>query len=125
VDRLTGPAAEQRSLALLRAMIAAAKADGHVDEEERRKIHKGIEQLGLDTASSRLLESELDRPVDPAEVAKGADSPEAAAEIYLASLIAIDVDNWQERAYLGELARQLGLAPDLVEQLEQQVQALA
>lgn len=125
VDRLTGSAAQQRSLSLLRAMIAAAKADGHVDEEERRKIHEGIGKLGLDAESARILETELDGPVDPAQVAKGADSPEAAAEIYLASRLAIDVDNWQERAYLAELSRQLGLAPDLVEQLERQVQAQA
>jgi uncharacterized membrane protein YebE (DUF533 family) len=122
-SQLSGSAADQRHQILLRAMLAATKADGQVDAEEREKVQAAIRQMGLDPEVARQLEAELDRPLDPAEVARWADSPEAAAEIYLASLLAINVDNWQERAYLAELARQLGLAPELVQQLEQQAKA--
>ncbi|MCB1816192.1 MAG: tellurite resistance TerB family protein, partial [Candidatus Competibacteraceae bacterium] len=118
VGELQGPVADRRSLALLKAIIAAAKADGHIDAEEQQKIEAQIARFGLDNDTLTMLQKELEKPLNPADIAAGADSPEAAAEIYLASLLVINVDNFMERAYLDELARLLGLAPDLVAQLE-------
>jgi uncharacterized membrane protein YebE (DUF533 family) len=120
VDRLSGLAAEHRSLALLRAMVVAAKADGHIDEAEQQRIHDGIGRLGMEGNIVQLLEAELSAPVDPAAVARGADSAEAAAEIYLASLIVIDPDQPAERRYLDDLARHLKLDAGLVSELEAQ-----
>jgi len=118
VDALTGPAAEQRSLTLLRAMIAAAKADGHIDDAERANIHNGLVQLGLDDDNRQLIEAELARPLDVLEIASAADSTEAAAEVYLASLFVIDVDAPAERRYLDHLAGALRLDPGLAAELE-------
>jgi uncharacterized membrane protein YebE (DUF533 family) len=123
VGNLAGPAAEQRSRALIKAMVVAAKADGHVDEAERQRIFEGIARLGLQGSAVALLSAEIDAPVDPAAVAAGADSPEAAAEIYLASLLVIDPDQPSERRYLDELARHLGLDGALVAALENQARA--
>jgi uncharacterized membrane protein YebE (DUF533 family) len=120
---LIGPAAEQRSRALLKAMVVAAKADGHVDEAERKRIFEGIARLGLQSAAVELLSAEINAPVDPAAVAAGADSPEAAAEIYLASLLVIDPDQPSEREYLDHLAGHLGLDAALVAELENQARA--
>ncbi|MCH9669881.1 MAG: tellurite resistance TerB family protein, partial [Gammaproteobacteria bacterium] len=64
-----------------------------------------------------------DRPADAKAVAKGADSPAAAAEIYLLSLLVIDEVNPEERAYLQTLATELGLSPALVAELEKQTRA--
>ena len=115
---LTGDAAEQRSRALFRAMIAAAKADGHIDNTERAAIQSRMRQIGLDDETRLMFEAELAQPLDVAEVAAAADSPEAAAEIYLASLFVIDVDEPAERAYLDKLAAALKLQPALARQLE-------
>jgi uncharacterized membrane protein YebE (DUF533 family) len=123
VGNLTGPAAEQRSRALIKAMVVAAKADGHVDEAERQRIFAGIARLGLQGEAVELLSAEIDAPVDPAAVAAGADFPEAAAEIYLASLLVIDPDQPSERQYLDDLARHLGLDGALVAELENQASA--
>ena len=123
VGNLTGPAAEQRSRALIKAMVVAAKADGHVDEAERTRIFAGIARLGLQDSAVQLLSAEVDAPVDPAAVAAGADSPEAAAEIYLASLLVIDPDQPGERTYLDDLARHLRLDGALATELEKQAQA--
>jgi uncharacterized membrane protein YebE (DUF533 family) len=120
VHELTGREADQRSLTILRAMIAAAKADGRIDADERARLEGHMSQLALDPTLARAIETELDSGADPAAIARSADSPEAAAEIYLASCLVIDVDTWQEKAYLAELARHLNLAPGLVEQLQQQ-----
>ncbi|MFO1352323.1 MAG: tellurite resistance TerB family protein [Gammaproteobacteria bacterium] len=118
---LTGAAASERSMALLRAMVAAAKADGHIDDQERARLKAQLERMNLDQATLAMLQKELDKPLDPQDIAAGADSPEAAAEIYLASLVVLDVDNVMERAYLKELASALNLSPDLVQQIEAEV----
>jgi uncharacterized membrane protein YebE (DUF533 family) len=118
VGELTGDAAERRSSALLKAMIAAAKADGHIDPTERASIKNAVHRLGLDGEVQRMLEEELERPLSPTGVADAADSPEAAAEMYLASLFVIDTQDPTERAYLNDLAAALKLDPALVGELE-------
>ena len=53
---------------------------------------------------------------------ESAGSPEVAAEIYVASLLAIDVDTAAEKSYLAMLAARLNLAPELVTELHRQVE---
>lgn len=122
IDRLPAPQAEQHSLAILRALIAAAKADGHVDARERQLIEEAFAKINSDPQLQSWLRSELEKPLDPAEVARGIASPELAAELYLASMMMVDEEQFMERAYLDELARQLALAPSLKQELELQMQ---
>ncbi len=114
---LPGPGIEQESRAILAAMIAAAKADGHVGPEERQHIDAEIARLGNSAADVKWFEAELAKPANPAEIAGLAATPEMAAEIYLASLLVVDEDSFMERAYLEELARELKLDPRLKAQL--------
>jgi len=109
------------NLLILRSMIAASKADGHVDEEEMTKIEQAVENMGADYQLTKLVSEELHKPLDPSDIAQLATSPQQASEIYLASLIVVDEQNFMEKAYLKELARQLNLADELKLQLEQQV----
>ncbi|MCH1918153.1 tellurite resistance TerB family protein [Shewanella sp. A3A] len=105
---------------IAKAMIAAAKADGHVDEQESEKIKQTLASLQANGEVQLLFVQELSKPLDVGEIAKLARTPEQAAEVYLASLLMTDGNNFMERAYLDELARQLQLAPDLVQQLTAQ-----
>lgn len=118
VAQLEGPAAEKRAVSITRALIAAAKADGHIDAEERRHIEEALGQLPASVAA--LLREELDRPLDPEGIAKLADSDQAAREIFLASLIVRQDDDPDERAYLDRLATALRLYPDTVEELRRE-----
>ncbi len=120
VDRLSGAEAETHSQAILKALVAAAKADGHVDDRERQLIEQELGKLAEDEKLHHWLQAELRKPLDPAEVASAANSPEMASEMYLVSLMMIDDQNYMERAYLDELARQLKLAPALRANLERQ-----
>lgn len=120
VDQLSGEEAERRSQILLKAMIAAAKADGHIDDEERARILEQAKATGMDEETVKFLEAQLQAPVDAAAIAAEADSKETAAEIYLVSRLVIDTANEQEQAYLNTLAGALGLEPDFVRQLERQ-----
>lgn len=119
VAQLSGPPAEQRSRALLRALIAAAKADGHIDEQEQAAIDAEIMKLDLDPDTLHFIKDEIHKPLDAREVASGADSQEAALEIYATSLLVINAVNESERAYLDELSAALRLSPALVKLLEQ------
>ena len=121
IDRVSAPQVEQHSQAILKALVAAAKADGHVDERERQLIEGELGKLNGDPALRQWLQAELNKPLDPAEVASAASTPEIAAEMYIASLILVDEEHFMERAYLEELAKQLKLDPGLKLELEAQV----
>lgn len=124
VQGLPAPEVEGRSRMLLKAMVAAAKADGHMDDTERAKVEEAFARLEADPATRHWLEGELRRPLDPADVAREAGgAPEKASEIYLASLLVVDETSTMERLYLDELARQLNLPPGLRQQLEAQAVA--
>ncbi|MDE1331602.1 tellurite resistance TerB family protein [Vibrio aestuarianus] len=117
------PEDSNHSVLILKAMIAAAKVDGHVDEQEMSKIEQAIVEMGADAQLQQLVKNELHKPLDPAAIAQLATTPEQASELYLASLLIADEQNFMEKAYLNELAKQLRLADDLVLALEQQVNA--
>lgn len=119
LDRLPADQAEGHSQAILKALVAAAKADGHVDEDERQLIETELGASG-DAEWQRWLRAELNKPLDPAEVARAAVTPEMASEMYLASLMVVDDAQFMERAYLDELARALRLDPALKAELEAQ-----
>lgn len=118
---LPPPDAENHSQAILKALIAAAKADGHVDDRERELIEGEFRRIDADPQTQQWLHAELQKPLDPAEIARAATTPELASEMYLASLLAADEQNFMERAYLDELARQLKIDDALKAKLEQQL----
>jgi uncharacterized membrane protein YebE (DUF533 family) len=123
-EALPAPELEGHGRTMLKAMIAAAKSDGHMDERERDLVHAELGRMGADDSTRRWVDDELRRPVDPADVAAGAATPEQGAEIYLASLLVVDETTMMERAYLDELARQLRLPPALKADLEQRAAAV-
>ncbi|PFG55558.1 uncharacterized membrane protein YebE (DUF533 family) [Vibrio sp. ES.051] len=116
------PDDSKHSVLILKAMIGAAKADGHVDEEEMTRIEQALTDMSADEHVRQLVQQELNKPLDPAEIANQATSPQQASEIYLASLIVADEQNFMEKAYLQELAKQLQLSPEVTQQLEAQMQ---
>ena len=103
-------------------MIAAAKSDGHLDERERQLVEAELTRSEADPAVRTWVEAELRRPVEPADVAAGATTPELAAEVYLASVLVVDETGTMERAYLDALARELRLDDGLRRQLEARAQ---
>lgn len=122
-EALPAPQQELHGQAMLKAMIAAAKADGHVDEREMALLDGELQRSAADAALRDWVKAELARPLDAAEVAATATSPEMGAEIYLASLLVVDETSAAERAYLDQLAARLNLAPGLKSTLEARVNA--
>jgi len=108
---------EELGKTLVRAMIAAAKADGQIDAEEKDRIFKRLETMQLTAEEKAFVFDELSSPLDIDAVVARADTPEHAAEIYAASLVAMVPDTPTERAYLETLSTRLNLAPALVAEI--------
>lgn len=108
---------EDLGKSLVRAMIAAAKADGGIDADEKERIFSRLETLDLSAADKAFVFDELSTPLDMEAVARGGDTPEHAAEIYAASLVAIDGTRPEEQRYLEALAARLSLPESLVAEI--------
>jgi uncharacterized membrane protein YebE (DUF533 family) len=108
-------------LTLISAMIAAAKADGHIDAQEQTAIFDRVEKMSLDAESKAFVFDALREPVDVDALVAGVQGIEQASEVYLVSRVAIDIDHPAERAYLEVLAHRLNLPAELVAHLDHQV----
>ncbi len=120
VDQLDGAQAEAHSHAVLRALIAAAKADGRIDEKEQQLISSELGRHTDDPQLQQWLDAEVAKPLDAADFAEFANDPAVAAEVYLASVMLVDDQQDAERNYLDDLAAQLQIDPQLQVHLEQQ-----
>lgn len=120
---LPAPQTDAHGRVLLKAMIAAAKSDGHLDDRERELVEAELRRSEADPAVRAWVETELRRAVDAADVAAGATTPELAAEVYLASVLVADESSAPERAYLDALASALRLDAGLKAQLEARANA--
>lgn len=114
------PAQEDLGKTLVRAMIAASKADGRIDADEKEAIFAKLNTMQLSGEEKAWVFDELSSPLDINAVVARADTPEHAAEIYAASLVAITADTAAEQAYLEALAVKLKLDPALVAEIHRQ-----
>ena len=90
---------------MLTAMIQAAKSDGKIDEAEKQKL---LANLGDVSPEERdFVNRAIAAPVDvqglARSVPKGMES-----QVYVMSVMGIDLDNQREAQYLHELAQSLG-----------------
>ena len=106
---------ESQAELLVAAMANAAKADGQIDQREIEHITGKVQ---ADEASRRRLMEELRQPMDTDRIVRAANNnPQLAAQVYAASLLAINVDTEAERRYLADLAAKLRLDPAVVQNL--------
>ena len=109
---------DEFSLALVRAMIAAARADGHIDDEERARITDKLAVSGIDEDEQSFIRAELARPVDLDAIVGAARNEAQRVELYTASRLAIEPKTRAERGYLDMLAGRLQLPDPLVDHIE-------
>lgn len=118
---LLEPQNEQESQALendaeliVKAMINAAKADGNIDEGEIERIIGKMQEDGLTEEEKQFFQTEAAKPIDIESIAAPArGDAELAAQVYAASLLAIEVDTDAERHYLQQLSTALNLSPQV------------
>lgn len=112
-------------LGIIRAMIAAAKADGHMDAAESQKIMGQLESAGVGAQEKALLMQEMANTQDVNSIAAAAKTPEESAQIYLAALLVCDSQCAREQEYLASLASALKLEPAFTASLQQELLSMS
>jgi uncharacterized membrane protein YebE (DUF533 family) len=110
-------------LTLIKAMVAAAKSDGHIDSIEQEKIFRQSENLALSSEEKAFLFDLISRPIEIEEICSNLKTVEQKAEIYLASKIVCQDLSLEESKHLANLAEGLELPKDLIKNLDQQASA--
>jgi uncharacterized membrane protein YebE (DUF533 family) len=106
---------------LIRAMIAAANADGIIDAQERAQVLDKLKTVSLSEDDRQFIMHELLEPKDIDTIIGGVSSDEMGRQVYMVSLAAIEVDTDVERSYLRQLAEKLRLQPQQVEDIHRQM----
>lgn len=108
---------DQQALLLIRAMIAAANADGEITSEERQRIIGKLDEAGAGPDERQVVERELANPISTDALVREVRDQQTAEQVYLASALAIEPDTEAERSYLQYLAARLKLEPQRAEEL--------
>ena len=110
---------------MLRAMITAANADGHIDENERQRIYQQVDDFDLTIKDKASLFDELRRPLSLQELVKAVPNSQTAIEVYAASLLAIDEQQTASQDYLSRLASSMSLPPELIKAVHAQAELIS
>lgn len=125
-DPAAAPQGEsQFALMLVRAMVAAANADGHIDEAERAHITEKLAASGLAADATDFIAKELAAPAGIDALAASAANDAQKAELYAAARLAVSSESDAERNYLKSLADRLGLEPVLVAHIDATVEGVS
>ena len=103
---------DAHAILLIRAMIAAANADGEITPDERQRITSKLDQAGAGPDERAVLERELQSPRSVDQIVREGHDQETAEQVYLASRIAMEPDTAAEKAYLDFLASRLEIPAD-------------
>lgn len=120
-EGLRSPAALQQdhtAMLLLRAMVFAARADGHIDQTEQERIRKIVEQMLPGQNADQLVQSLLTEPLNPGVFTSQVDSVEQGEDLYRLSCLIVDIDHFMERSYIDGLAQALSIPAARKAQLE-------
>ena len=119
---LSDPACESsQALFIVKTMVSAAMADGHINTKEYKNILSKIEELGLGAEEKAIVFNEIKSPMPLETVIEKSHSAELSIEVYTASVLAIDESREEGRHYLQQLAYGLELPGGLVEAIHSQV----
>ena len=120
-NQTEAPSANDQAVLMIRAMVNAAKSDGRIDEAEQQNI---IGKLGNDVSEAEIdfLRKEFAAPLDAAGFARSV--PRGLEhQIYAISLTSIELDTQNEANYLGQLAQNLNISPEICNQIHDQLGA--
>jgi uncharacterized membrane protein YebE (DUF533 family) len=113
-----GAVTNESAALLVRAMIAAAAADGRIDATEQQKVLNGLGQAGLADAAEQFLAHEIKNPATVDELANAVSSPTEGVQVYTAARIAVEPDTKEEHEFLAALAERLGIDENLAAHID-------
>lgn len=104
------PDSQELAVRMLQTMIAAAHADGSMDEQEEAAVLDHLKNAELSQEERMFLLSELHHPKTIDELVAGISDPASAKAMYLLAASTIEIDTPEERDWLDQFALQLGLS---------------
>jgi uncharacterized membrane protein YebE (DUF533 family) len=110
-------ALESTAQLVLKGMINAAKSDGQISPEEMQRIVGKLQESGADQGLQQWVMHQMQAPLNVQAFAAEIPNQEVAAQVYTASMLAVEVDTDAERRYLQEFAQASGLHPLVVGQI--------
>ena len=96
--------------ALVRTLVAAAWADGVLDEAEKVVIEGALKDAGHGKGDRAILSNTVPEDETLKKIAAGALSPNHAAQLYTAACVVTGDPTSGEAAFLSRLAAALGIA---------------
>lgn len=121
IPKVDASEGNQDTVLLIRAMIAAANADGMIDEKERERILGKLKAADLSDEEQSFIVDELVSPAEMESIINQVQSPEMAKQVYTVSLLAIEVDTDAECTYMNTLAQRLGLDESAINNIQQKL----
>lgn len=109
----TAAPADEQAARIIRALVYAAKSDGHVDEQEKQAISAQLGRMNLGPEGEQLVREAMDEPLDPQNISRGVKTPDEALSLFTMSLAALNLDNFMEKSYLEELGKALNIPADV------------
>ncbi len=121
LPNVAAPSSEVSDLPMraVRLMIAAARCDGQLGEEELGKLMSHAKDGGLETQ----MRAEWQSPRPLAEICRGISDPAQKRDLYVLAYTVLRADDQvsgAERVFLAQLAAQLALTPELASTIERE-----
>lgn len=113
------PSQEDQAKLLIKAMISAAKSDGTIDQEEQQKI---VSHLGDDISEEerQFVIAEMQAPLDMDGLLRDT-SEGMQQQVYMMSIMGINLDSKAEAEYLDGLRQRLGIDEQACNAIHQQL----
>ncbi len=111
---------DELALRMIQVMIAAAHADGVMDDEEKATVLKKLDGARLEEEEKNFLLQEMDSPLTIEELTSGMEDPATCRSMYMLAVRAITIDTPQEREWMDRLAAELNLGTDIKDFIEEQ-----
>ena len=113
------PAQEDLARIFITAMVNAAKSDGEIDQAEQQKI---VANLGdeVSDAEREFVLNEMKAPLDVQGFINSI-PPGAGSQVYMMSLLGIDLDSHEEAQYLDTLRKGVSMSEEQANAIHQQL----
>ena len=115
-----GQARADLAVRMIQVMVAAAHADGVMDEQEERAVLDKLRGVDLSQEEKMFLLGELHQPKSIEQLVDGVVEPGLARTMYMLAVAAAKIDTEAERAWFDQLAGRLGLSKEIQAFIEEQ-----
>ena len=114
----TAAVTHDSALLYIRAMIAAAAADGRIDPAEQQKIFGSLKQAGMEAGAEEFLAKELNSPANVNDLVAAVKTEPEAVQVFTAARVAIDLDSQENNDFLVALGSGLGMDEKLMQHID-------